>query len=161
MNSAENPEIFPPQYETVNKGHGRLELRRIWLRADPDLIRYLRFPHASQVFQIERIRKVTGKAESRELAYGITNLTPMMAPPSRVMGFVRGYWSIENRLHWVRDMDFDEDRSRVRKGAGAQVMAAFRNLAIGLLRLAGAKNIAAGLRYCQLRVQEALRPLGL
>jgi hypothetical protein len=56
---------------------------------------------------------------------------------------------------------FDEDRSRVRKGAGAQAMAALRNLAIGLLRLAGAKNIAAGLRYCQLRVQESLRLLGL
>jgi predicted transposase YbfD/YdcC len=74
---------------------------------------------------------------------------------------VRGQWSIENRLHWVRDVTFDEDRSRVRKGAGAQAMAALRNLAIGLLRLAGAKNIAAGVRYCQLRVQEALRLLGL
>jgi len=104
---------------------------------------------------------VTGKAESRELAYGLTSLTPVKASPSRILGFARGHWSIENRLHWVRDVDFDEDRSRVRKGAGAQVMAAFRNMAIGLLRLAGAKNIAAGLRYCQLRVQEALRLLGL
>jgi len=152
-------EIFPPQWETVNKGHGRLEIRKIW--ASVALSGYLDFPHASQVFQIERIRKVNGKAESRELAYGITSLTTAKASPSRILGLARGHWSIENRLHWVRDVTFDEDRSRVRKGAGAQAMAAFRNLAIGLLRLAGAKNIASGLRYCQLRVQEALRLLGL
>ncbi len=122
---------------------------------------YLDFPYSNQVFQIERIRKVNGKAESREQAYGITSLTPAKGSPSRILGLTRGHWSIENRLHWVRDVTFDEDRSRVRKGAGAQAMAALRNLAIGLLRLAGAKNIAAGLRYCQLRVQKTLRLLGL
>ncbi len=142
----------------MNKGHGRLETRRI--RSSPALANYVDFPKASQVFQIERIRTTRGK-ETREVGYGITSLTPEKASPGRILELVRGHWSIENRLHWVRDVTFDEDRSRVRKGAAAQAMAAFRNVAIGLLRLAGARNIAAALRYCQHHVEKALRLIGL
>jgi len=64
-------------------------------------------------------------------------------------------------LHWVRDVTFDEDRSQVRKGAGAQIMAALRNLAIGLLRRAGATNIAAALRHCARHAEKTLRLIGL
>ena len=74
---------------------------------------------------------------------------------------VRGHWGIENRLHWVRDVTFDEDRSQVRKGAGAQAMAVLRNLAIGLLRRAGATNIAAALRHCVHHSETALRLIGI
>jgi hypothetical protein len=56
--------------------------------------------------------------------------------------------AIENRLHWVRDVTFDEDRCQVRTGSGPQVMAALRNTAIGLLRLSGVRNIAAASRTC-------------
>lgn len=72
----------------------------------------------------------------------------------------RGHWSIENRLHWVRDVTFDEDRSQVRKFAGPQVMASIRNLAISLLRMAGAKNIAQALRYCARLGSYVLRFIG-
>jgi hypothetical protein len=81
--------------------------------------------------------------------------------PCRLLALNRGGWSIENRLHWVRDVTFDEDRSQVRKGARAQAMAALRNLAIGLLRRAGARNIAAALRHCGRYVEKALRLIGL
>ena len=57
-----------------------------------------------------------------------------------------GHWGIENRVHWVRDVTMDEDRSQVRTGAAPQVMAALRNMTISLLRLAGEPNIAAALR---------------
>lgn len=59
------------------------------------------------------------------------------------MAAPRGHWGIENRLHWVRDATFDEDRSQVRSGAAPQATAACRNLAIALLRRPGATNIAA------------------
>lgn len=59
--------------------------------------------------------------------------------------FVRGHWGIENRLHWVRDVTFDEDHSQVRTGNSPQIMASLRNAAITLLRLAGYSNIAAAL----------------
>ena len=60
----------------------------------------------------------------------------------------RKHWCIENRLHYVRDVTFDEDRSRVRRGAGAQVMASIRNLALSILRIAGARYIPSALRCC-------------
>lgn len=78
-----------------------------------------------------------------------------------MLAIVRGHWEIENRLHWVRDVTFDEDRSQVRKGAGAQVMALLRNLAITLLRLAGATYVARGLRFCAGNANRALRLIGL
>ena len=73
----------------------------------------------------------------------------------------RGHWSIENRVHWVRDVTFDEDRSQVRKGAAAQVMACLRNVALSVLRRAGATNIAAALRHCAGNIPKVLRLIGL
>ncbi len=95
------------------------------------------------------------------MAYGITSLTPAAADPARLLALNRAHWSIENRLHWVRDVTFDEDRCRVRKGAGAHVMASLRNVAISLLRLAGATNIAQALRRCSWHRSSALRLIGI
>jgi predicted transposase YbfD/YdcC len=86
-----------------------------------------------------------------ETAYGVTSLNPAQANPARLLALSRGHWSIENRLHWVRDVTFDEDRSRVRRGRGAQVMATLRNLAVSLLRMAGARYIPSALRHCARR----------
>ena len=72
----------------------------------------------------------------------------------------RGHWGIENRVHWVGDVTFDEDRSQVRTGAAPQVMAALRNLVIGLVRRTRATNVAAALRYYGWKPSEALSHLG-
>jgi predicted transposase YbfD/YdcC len=85
----------------------------------------------------------------------ITSLTGFAADPGLLARWIRGHWGIENRLHRVRDMTYDEDRSQVRTGHGPQVMAAFRNLAITTLRLSGATNIAAALRH---HARDTLRP---
>lgn len=100
-----------------------------------------------QVAKVQRESKIlkTGKTRT-ETAYIVTSLTPDKADPERLLGLVRSYWSIENRSHWVRDCVFDEDRCQIRTGNGPCVMATLRNTAIGLLRLAGATNIAAALR---------------
>jgi hypothetical protein len=63
-----------------------------------------------------------------------------------LLTLLRGHWSSENRLHWVRDVTCDEDRCQVRSGAAPQVCTACRNLAIALLRRAGADTIAAATR---------------
>ncbi|WP_143517632.1 transposase [Pseudonocardia sp. MH-G8] len=62
--------------------------------------------------------------------------------PDRLADIIRGHWHIENRLHWVRDVTFDEDLSQIRTGTGPATMAVLRNLAISRHRLAGATNIA-------------------
>ena len=82
-----------------------------------------------------------------EVVYLITSADHQAAPPVTLAAWVQGHWGIENRLHWVRDVTFDEDRSQVRTGNAPQVMATLRNTAISLLRLTGWDNIAAGLRH--------------
>jgi hypothetical protein len=105
-------------------------------------------PTAGLTDQVKRTitDKQTGRATS-ETAYAITSLPPERATPTQLLMAWRAHWRIENKLHWVRDVTFDEDRSTVRSGRIPQVMAALRNTAIGLLRLLGATNIAKACRH--------------
>jgi hypothetical protein len=80
------------------------------------------------------------------VTYLVTSAPPERADAKRLMEWNRSHWGIENRLHWVRDETLGEDRSRVRVGNGPQVMAALRNLTLGLLRQAKVTRIAAALR---------------
>ncbi len=146
--------------KTLDLRHGRIEQR--CLIASSALVGYTRWPGLQQVFQIERTitNKKSGK-QRHEIVYGLTSLTPQRADAARLLQLVRGHWCIENRIHWVRDVTFDEDRSTVRRDHIPQVMAALRNLTIGLARLAGHTNIAAACRYYAARPWAALALLGL
>lgn len=147
-------------YETVDKQHGRHEIRRI--QFSTLLNDYVQFPYCGQVFRLERQRIIlkTGKTQ-RECVYGITSLTPAQAGAPRLLELNRGHWSIENRSHYVRDMAFDEDRSQIRAKQGPQVMATLRNFAISVLRLLGVKNIASALRAYARSTRRALHLLGI
>lgn len=146
--------------QTENRGHGRLEQRRLTVRAlrpgDCD------WPGAQQVFRIERrrINVKTGEVQT-ERTEGITSLSAEAAGPQRVLRLLRGHWLIENKSHWVRDVTFDEDRSQVRTGAIPEVMAALRNTTINLLRRSGRPNIAAACRYYAAQPWAALPLLGI
>ena len=119
----------------------------------------LAFPHAAQAIQIVRRRQVKGKKWSTETCYAVTSLAITQANPAQLAAIIRGHWAIEDRLHWVRDIDFDEDRSQVRTASGPQVMASLRNLVITILRLAGAGSIAAALRYHARRPSRPLQTI--
>ena len=121
---------------------------------------YVRWPQVGQVCAVERVITRKGRT-TRETAYAVTSLTPAEASPQRLLALWRGHWGIENRLHWVRDVTFDEDRCQVRTGAAPQVLAALRNTVIGTLRRAGHANIAAALRSQAARPLAALALLGL
>ena len=131
------------QATQVDQHGDRIEQRRLWV--SDLLVGYSDWPHLAQVCRLERIVRTKGKTR-RELAYAVTSLTPAAANPQRLLALWRGHWGIENRVHWVRDVTFDEDRSQVRTGSAPQVMAALRNLTISVIRLAGETNIAAALR---------------
>ncbi|MGH3952012.1 MAG: transposase [Pseudonocardiaceae bacterium] len=77
-----------------------------------------------------------------ETAYAVTSLTAEQATAVELATWVRGHWRIENRLHWVRGVTLDEDRSQIRTGNGPRIMASVR-----MLRLNGATNIAQALRH--------------
>jgi predicted transposase YbfD/YdcC len=142
----------PVAYDQRERRHGRRERRTLKVTA---VARGLAFPHAAQALQITRRRKVKGKW-SRETCYAVTSLSITQATPDQLAAIIRGHWCIEDRLHWVRDLDFGEDRSQVRTAAGPQIMASLRNLAITILRLAGHASIAAALRY---HARRPARPL--
>lgn len=123
---------------------------------------YLDFPYVGQCFCIERsfINQKTGK-HHQEWVYGVTSASPEQATPERLLQQNRSHWGIENRLHWVRDVTFGEDRSAIRTGNGPRVMAALRNFAISLLRLLGFKKIASATRELGASVAKTLNKLGL
>ena len=145
---------------TVAAGHGRIAQRR--LTTSTALVGYRDWPGLAQVFQLERraTRKQTGE-QRHEVVSGVTSLGPDQAGPERLLGLVRQHGQIENKVHGVRDVTFDEDRSQVRCGSIPQVMAAFRNTAIGLMRWAGETNIAAVCRRFAAQPWSALARLGI
>lgn len=143
----------------MDKHHGRLEVRRIW--TSEAINDYVQFPYVAQVVKIERERTLLKTRQtSREVAYLVTSLSRERASAARLLELNRGHWSIENRLHYVRDWSFDEDRCGIRSGSLPWVMATLRNLAVGLLRRAGHSNIAAGLRECAALPHRAVALLG-
>ena len=148
-NALENP-YFTPYHqhaETIEKGHGRIDMRNITvLRGCP---MKNTFPGSSQIFKVERIRQnLAGDTISKETAYCITSLGHEMADPERLLDMIRGHWTIENKLHHVRDVTFKEDSSRIRTGNGAHAMAILKNISINILRTAGVKNIRSAICDC-------------
>jgi predicted transposase YbfD/YdcC len=146
--------------ETVDVGHGRIEGRQ--LTVSDELSDYSDWPGLQQVFQLTRITTFKKTGETRkETVYGITSLTPQQADAPRLMDLVRCHWHIENKSHWVRDVTFGEDRSQVHCGNAPQVMAAFRNTAIGLARSVGKTNIAAACREFAAKPAVAMELIGI
>ena len=116
---------------TVEKGHGRLETRRI--ATSREVVPHLDWPGVAQVGRIEREREIRGQT-SREVAYAVTSLTREQAGPEALLSLVRGHWAIENQLHWRRDVSLREDACRVRSGCAPQALAALRNTVLRLAR---------------------------
>jgi predicted transposase YbfD/YdcC len=129
---------------TRGRAHGRVELRTL----KAVTVHHFGFPHAAQVIQVTRRVQDLGTRRWRTVTvYAITSLTFPQASPARLADYIRGHWAIENGLHHIRDVTFAEDASQVRAGTAPQVMAALRNLAIGVGCRAGPINLAAALRH--------------
>lgn len=142
-----------PAQRGTERSHGRTVTRTIKAVEAPARIG---FPGARQVLQLRRTVTRQGR-RSVEVVYLISSKSMTAAPPATVAAWIRGHWAIEDRLHYVRDVTFDEDRCRVRTGSGAEVMAALRNLAISLHRLAGWDNIAQATRHTSRDVTRAAK----
>ena len=152
---------FPQERaETVERGHGRIERRQIVTSAA--LNAYLNWPSVGQVFRVRRETETKKSGKTREqVVYGVTSLTPERADAAQLLNRVRCHWHIENRLHWVRDVTYNEDRSTVRCPNTPEIMAAIRNVAIGLIRLAGYTSIASACRAFAAKPERALALIGI
>ncbi len=141
---------------TINKGHGRLEKRT--LTASAWLNGYLQWPHLGQVFQIERhFTKLNDGSIHAEVVYGLTDLKQEEASPAQLLRFVRGYWGIENKLHYRRDRTLHEDATRMTHLGMAEVMATINNLVISLTMGAGWRYLPEARRHYDGHPDEALR----
>jgi predicted transposase YbfD/YdcC len=133
---------IPAQDHTRDRGHGRVELRRLQVTT----VAGLDFPHATQAIRItRRVRPLAGRRWRAVTVYAVTSLTTAQASPARLADWIRGHWGIE-ALHHIRDTTFAEDASQTRTGTAPRAMASLRNLAIAILRARGDRNIAAALR---------------
>ena len=142
-----------PSVSSVSKDHGRRARRTIKVALAPA---WIGFEGAAQVAQLRRTVTKKGK-KTVEVVYLITS--DRQAAPATLAAWAHGHWHIENKLHWVRDVTYQEDKSLVRTGNAPRVMASLRNLAISLLRLDGHANIAAANRHHARDPQRTLKLL--
>ncbi len=142
-----------PAVSSVSTGHGRRARRTIKVALAPA---WIGFDGAAQVAQLRRTVVTKGK-KTIEVVYLITS--DRGASPATLAAWVRRHWHIENKLHWVRDVTYQEDKSLVRTGNAPRVMASLRSLAISILRLDGHTNIAAANRHHARDPQRTLKLL--
>jgi predicted transposase YbfD/YdcC len=137
------PDVHWETHREVSQGHGRLEIRV--LTCSPDLRDYLacEWCGIEQVFCIERTIIEHGQQVSHEVHYGITSLSLKQANAARLAALHRAHWSIENRLHWRRDVTLKEDESQVRTKNAPAMLAALHNTLLACLDLLGVKNAAS------------------
>jgi predicted transposase YbfD/YdcC len=106
-----------------------------WLKAAPLLHSCIhKQSRSSKITRVERLfTDLHGENPKKDIQFYITSLSAEEADSQALLEIIRGQWSIENSLHWVRDVIFDEDRSQIRIGSEPRVFASIRNLAISLL----------------------------
>ena len=143
---------------TVDKGHGRLEIRE--LVATTELNDFLagQWAGVAQVFRLTRTVYEKGQMR-REVVYGITSLSSTQATADRLLELVREHWTIENRLHWRRDVTLREDHCQVRKGGAPRVLAILNSFLLGLLDFLGVGNVPQQMRLFDAHPFQAVRLL--
>ncbi|MGQ9855054.1 MAG: ISAs1 family transposase [Candidatus Oleimicrobiaceae bacterium] len=146
-------------YRYTGKGHGRIETRL--LESSTALNHYLAWPGVGQVLRrtCRRVLVKSGQVTSKT-TYGLTSLSREEAEPQQLEAIWRGHWTIENKVHYVRDETLGEDRGQGRRGSAPQALAALRNGVLSLLRHQGWFHIADALRYYGASVHKALRLVG-
>ena len=151
------------QAQTVNKGHGRIEKRQIQTSAM--LNDYVDWPGLGQVYRLERcftwVRQGKAIKTSHEVEYGITSLTQAKASPKRIMQIRRKHWRIETGLHYRRDVTFQEDATRMTKGASGRILATIHNVVLALIGQAGFQNAAQARRWFDGHIDQAFALLAL
>ena len=134
-------------HETVNKGHGRIEVRRCWVVSDPVAFDYLRhyegWADVQTIVRVQRERHFADKTE-QETSYYISSLPPNA---SVILNAIRSHWGIENSLHWVLDVVFREDASRIRKDNSSQNIGVLRKIALNILKQDPSKGSLKSKRY--------------
>lgn len=145
-------------FDSVEKNKGRVEARTIWM--SQDLTDYLDWPGLTHIFKVKRDRSDKNQ-KTQEIVYGIASLPKEYSSAKHLSSYLRGHWSIENNLHRVRDVSFDEDKSTIRTKHAPQVMAALRNLVISVFQRGNVKSYPQAFRRFSAHPDELFTFLGL
>ena len=117
--------------ELTNKGHGRLENRKVWV--SEQLAGYSDFPGLSSAIKIaKRVKRLKDGSVAESVQYAVSSLSNLS--PSRALSLVRGHWSIENSMFHVKDDSFGEDRHVLHKHSSGEILSLLRDAAQSLLR---------------------------
>ena len=149
------PEMARTVATTTTLRHGRLEQRTLTLIVDET--GFLDWPAVRQVFRLERrVQEMATGATRTEVVYGLTSYAPEKATAEQLLAWTRGYWGIENGLHYRRDVTLREDATRISQPALARTIAVINNFVIGLVRKLGYRNLAAARRIFSARIAAQL-----
>lgn len=143
---------------SVQKGHGRLEIREIWTSRQMNDWFETEWAGVAQVFRLRRSVK-DGDKEREEIVYGVTNLPRKKANASRLLAFQQAHWRIENRLHYRRDVTLGEDACQVRRTGAPQALAALNGGVLALMDWLHVPNVASAMRHFCAHPVEALQLL--
>jgi predicted transposase YbfD/YdcC len=144
--------------KNTQKGHGRIEVREIWTSTQMNAWFEQEWAGMAQIYRIRRWVKEKEK-EREEIVYGMTNLPRSKANAERLLALNQAHWSIENRLHYRRDVTLGEDACQVRLRNAPQTLAALNGGILALMDWLGVRNVAAQLRHFNAQPQEALQLL--
>ncbi len=144
--------------KTAQKGHGRLEVREIWTSTAMNAWFEQEWAGIAQVFKIRRWVKEKEK-EREEIVYGFTNLPRSKASAKRLLELNQRHWSIENRLHYRRDVTLGEDASQIRVKGAPQTVAALNGGVLALMDWLGVSNVASQMRHFDAHPRKALHLL--
>lgn len=161
IDAGDGIDLDRPEYETCERAHGRIDRHRVWLAPVPPTIT---FPHAKTYLIVEDESSTLNDIRvSIETRFYVTDLSFDDATIEHLFRLIHGHWSIENGLHWVRDVTFGEDLSQVRTGTLPRILATLRNLAIGIIRHTSYRsvNIAAATRQLARQPDVTLDLLGI
>jgi predicted transposase YbfD/YdcC len=128
-------EEAPYDYDKeVKKGHGRIDVRECWATSDPEYLASVgqakKWANLQSIIMIVRRRIIDGEETIKTRFY----ISSLQADAKRILRATRQHWGIENGLHWVLDIAFNEDRSRVRKDHAPANLAVLRHMAVNLLK---------------------------
>ena len=145
---------------TIEKSRGRLEIRELWLMAAGDLGPYLadvwKWQDVAQLGWVRRQRQVRRNTPwTEEWVTVITSLPPTAADPTDILRLVRKHWVIENRVHYVRDGTYGEDRSHGRQRGS--MLAWIRNKLIAVFRWRGFRYVPDGRRWASAHTDATIR----
>jgi len=157
----EDPEAERQEWrsaKSVQKGHGRLEIREVWTSTQMHEWFETQWAGIAQVFRLRRQVK-EGEQEREEIVSGVTNLPSKKANASRLLSLQQAHWRIENRLHYRRDVTLGEDACQVRMAGAPQALAALNGGVLALMDWLHVSNVASQMRHFCAHPVEALQLL--